>query len=48
LVANAQAKEEIERILAEAEDKVKHSKDLAKGNLDRAVGYVLDRVAGRE
>jgi vacuolar-type H+-ATPase subunit H len=48
LVANAQAKEEIERILSEAEDKVKHSKDLAKGNLDRAVGYVLDRVAGRE
>ena len=48
LVANAQAKEEIESILAEAEDKVKRSRNLAKGNLDRAVGYVLDQVAGRE
>jgi F0F1-type ATP synthase membrane subunit b/b' len=48
LVASAQAEEEIARILAETEEKVKRSRNLAKGNLDRAVGYVLDRVAGRE
>ena len=48
LVASAQAEEEIARLLAEAEEKTNRSKNLAKGNLDRAVGYVLDRVAGRE
>lgn len=48
IVANAQAKDEIERILTETEDEIKRSKNLAKGNLDRAISYVLDRVAGRE
>ena len=47
LVASAQAEEETARILADSEEKINRSKNLAKGNLDRAVGYVLDRVAGR-
>jgi vacuolar-type H+-ATPase subunit H len=48
LVENAEAKDETTRILAEAEEKIDLSKNLAKGNLDRATNFVLDRVAGRE
>ena len=48
LVAKADAKEERERILAESEENINRTNNLAKGHLDRAVGYVLDRVAGRE
>jgi F0F1-type ATP synthase membrane subunit b/b' len=48
LVESAQAEEETAKILADAEEKINRSKNLAKGNLDRAVGFVLDRVAGRE
>ncbi len=48
LVAKAEAKEESVRILAEAEEKVKLAKSLALTHFDRAVGYVLDRVAGRD
>jgi len=48
LVANAEAKEECARILADAEDKSNRMKGLAMSHMERAVGYVLDRVAGRD
>ena len=48
LVANAQAKEETTRILAEAEKKNRQVEALAMSNFDRAVNYILDRVIGRE
>jgi vacuolar-type H+-ATPase subunit H len=48
LVASAQAKEECERILAQAEEEARRTETLATSHSDRAVGYVLDRVAGRE
>ncbi|MBI1794023.1 MAG: hypothetical protein HYR70_07510 [Chloroflexi bacterium] len=48
LVANAEAKEECARILIEAEEKTNRTRGLAMSHLERAVGYVLDRVAGRE
>ncbi len=48
LVANAEAKEESARILAEANEKVNHARSLALTHFERAVGYVLDRVAGRD
>ena len=48
MVLDAQAKEECARILAEAEDKILNEDMLGKGNLDRAVSYVLARVIGRE
>jgi len=47
LVAKAQAEDEITRILAAAEEKAGRTKGLATGHLERAVGYVLDHVAGR-
>jgi len=47
LVANAQAQDEVTRILAAAEEKAGRTKGLATGHLERAVGYVLDHVAGR-
>jgi F0F1-type ATP synthase membrane subunit b/b' len=48
LVANAQAPEECARILAQAEEEVRRMEALAMSHFDRAVGYVLDRVVGRE
>ena len=48
IVANAEAKEESARILAEAEEKANRMKGLAMSHMERAVGYVLDRVAGRD
>jgi len=48
LVANAEAKEECARILADAEEKSNRMKGLAMSHMERAVGYVLDRVAGRD
>ncbi len=47
LVANAQAPEECARILAQAEEEVRRTEDLAKTHFDQAVGHVLDRVVGR-
>ncbi len=47
LVANAQAEDEVARILAGAEEKANRTRGLATGHLERAVGYVLDHVAGR-
>lgn len=48
LVASAQAQEECARILAQAEEEAHRMEALAMSHFDRAVGYVLDRVAGRE
>ena len=48
LVANAQAKEETDRILLEAEKKNGQTEALAMSNFDRAVNYILDRVIGKE
>jgi len=47
LVSKVKADEESARILSEAEEKNKHLEALAKSNFDRAVAYVLERVAGR-
>ena len=48
LVARAQAKEETDRILLEAEKKNSETEALAMSNFDRAVNYILDRVIGKE
>ena len=47
LVADAQAEEESARILADAGEKATRTKGLVMSHMERAVGYVLDRVAGR-
>ena len=47
-MAKADVEEENKRILAEADDKVNRTNNLAKGHFERAVNYVLKRVAGRE
>jgi vacuolar-type H+-ATPase subunit H len=48
LVSSAEAQEERARLLAEAEEEVRRLEAVAITHFDRAVGYVLDRVAGRE
>ncbi|MBI5962525.1 MAG: hypothetical protein HY863_03545 [Chloroflexi bacterium] len=48
LIASAQAKQETDRILSEAEKKNRQLEALAMSNFDRAVNYILDRVVGRE
>ena len=48
LIATAQTEEDSARHLADAGDKASRSKGLAMSHMERAVGYVLDRVAGRE
>ena len=48
LIASAQAKEETDRILGEAEKKNHQVEVLAMSNFDRAVNYILDRVIGSE
>lgn len=48
VVSKADVEEESQRILAEAAEKVESTNILAKGHIDRAVSYVLNRVAGRE
>ena len=47
LISKVQADDENARILSEAEEKSRQLEDLAKRNFDRAVAYVLERVAGR-
>jgi len=47
LIASAQSKEQSTRILGEAEEKGRQLEALAISNIDRAVNYVLERVAGR-
>jgi vacuolar-type H+-ATPase subunit H len=46
MVEEAQAKEECARIMAGAEEENRRMESLAGGNIDRAVGYILDRIAG--
>jgi len=48
LVEEAKSEEETQRILSEAEDKVKRTDTVAKSNFDRAVTYVLSRVVGKD
>jgi vacuolar-type H+-ATPase subunit H len=48
LVADAPASEECARILAQSEDESRRMETLAAKHFDRAVGYVLDRLVGRE
>ena len=48
LVEAARSKEESARIMAEAEENIQRLKTLTMSHFDRAVNYVLDRVAGRE
>jgi vacuolar-type H+-ATPase subunit E/Vma4 len=47
-VGKADAEKESKRILTEADEKVNRTNNLAKGHFERAVSYVLNRVAGRE
>ncbi len=47
LVADAQAEQDSARLLTEADEKASRTKGLAMSHMERAVGYVLDRVAGR-
>jgi hypothetical protein len=42
------ARQRVDRILAEAEEKNRQLEALAMSNFDRAVNYILDRVTGRE
>jgi vacuolar-type H+-ATPase subunit H len=48
LISRAHAEEETARILSQAEEEVRRMEVLAMSNFDRAVSFVLDRVAGRE
>ncbi len=48
IVAKAKAEGEVDRILAEAEEKNHQIEARAMSNFDRAVNYILDRVTGRE
>jgi vacuolar-type H+-ATPase subunit H len=47
LVDEAESDVEVKEILAAAEEKGKRLESKSKGNFDRAVGFVLDRVIGR-
>jgi vacuolar-type H+-ATPase subunit H len=47
LLTKAQAGEETAKILAQAEEKNRQVEALAMSNFDRAVAYILERVAGR-
>jgi F0F1-type ATP synthase membrane subunit b/b' len=48
LVGKAQAQEETDRILAQAEEKSRQSEAMAMSNFDRAVTYILDRIINRD
>jgi vacuolar-type H+-ATPase subunit H len=48
LVDQAKVAEQGANILAEADKAIQHSENLASGNFDRAVAYVIARVIGRE
>ena len=47
LVANAQAEEARAQILAQTDDTVRQMEALAQSHAERAIKFVLDRVAGR-
>jgi V/A-type H+-transporting ATPase subunit G/H len=46
--AHAQAQEEAERILSQTAEEAERMEAMAMGRLDRAVTFVLNRVAGSE
>ena len=48
LKADVQAKDEVEQILAQSEDRSRHMETLAAEHFDLAVGYVLDQLVGKE
>ena len=48
MVAKAKAEGDVDRILAQADEKNHQLEALAMSNSDRAVNYILDRVIGRE
>lgn len=48
LLTKAQSQEESNRILAEAEEKIRRMDTIARRNLDRAVTDVLCQIAGKE
>jgi vacuolar-type H+-ATPase subunit H len=48
IVSKAKAEDEVDRILAEAEEKNRQLEAQATGNFDRAVDFIIDRVTGRE
>ncbi len=48
IVEEAQCDAECQRILQEAQERVRSSETLAMSNFDRAVNFVLARVVGRE
>jgi vacuolar-type H+-ATPase subunit H len=48
LVSKAQAEGEVSQILSQAEEKNHQIESSAMSNFDRAVAYILDRVAGKE
>jgi vacuolar-type H+-ATPase subunit H len=45
---NAKAEEECEKILSQSSEKMQQTETIARGNLTRAISYVLNRVVGRE
>jgi vacuolar-type H+-ATPase subunit H len=48
LIAAAQSQEASAKIETDAEEKVKLIQKSSSGNIDRAVSFVVDRVAGKE
>ena len=48
LLEDAHSVKDVETILAQASEKAEQMKSLAMNHFDRAVGYILDQVAGRE
>ena len=48
ILAKAKAEQESADIQSQANDKIQHIETLAKGNVNRAVAYVIARVIGRE
>ena len=48
LLDKAQASDECDNILRQAHDEAEHMENLARSHFDRAVGYVRDRLAGKE
>jgi vacuolar-type H+-ATPase subunit H len=48
LLDQAQAQDTCDSILHRAREEAEHMENLARSHFDRAVGYVLDRLAGKE
>lgn len=48
LVQAAKAEDASTRMLADAEEEINQARGLSKSHLDRAVSFVIDKVAGRE